>query len=104
EARSTSQFAIFEPHLEKLVDWSRRYAELFAPYEHVYDPVLDEYEPGMKTADVKAIFSDIRPKQVELIKRIAAAQQVDDSVLHQPFAEPDQWAFGVNVITDFGYD
>ena len=104
EARSKSEFSIFEPHLVKLLDWSRRFAELFKPYDHIYDPVLDEYEPNMKTADVKAIFADIRPKQVKLIKAIADARQVDDSVLHQHFPEKAQWDFGVQVITDFGYD
>ncbi|UYN90918.1 MAG: carboxypeptidase M32 [Anaerolineales bacterium] len=104
EARIKSDFPIFEPHLEKLVDWARRFAELYAPYDHVYDPMLDIYEPGMKAKDVKVIFDDIRPKQVDLIKRISEAQQVDDSVLHQPFDEKGQWDFGVGVVTDFGYD
>ena len=104
EARKKSEFPLFAPHLVKLLDWSRRFAELFAPYDHVYDPVLDEFEPNMKTADVKAIFADIRPKQVKLIKAIAAAKQVDDSFLHQHFPEKEQWDFGVQVITDFGYD
>ncbi|MCW5873230.1 MAG: carboxypeptidase M32 [Anaerolineales bacterium] len=104
EARSNSEFSTFQPHLEKLVDWARRFAELYAPYDHVYDPMLDIYEPGMKAKDVKAIFDDIRPKQVDLIKRISEAQQVDDSVLHQPYDEKGQWDFGVGVVTDFGYD
>lgn len=104
EARSKSEFPIFEPHLVKLVDWSQRFSELFAPYDHVYDPVLDQFEPKMKTADVQAIFNTIRPKQVELIKKVSEAKQVDDSFLHQHFPEKEQWDFGVQVITDFGYD
>ena len=66
--------------------------------------LLDDYEPGMKTAEVQAIFNAIRPKQVELIKAIAGKPQVDDSFLHQPFDEKKQWDFGVEVITRFGYD
>lgn len=104
EARSKSEFPIFEPHLAKLVDWSQRFAELYAPYDHVYDPVLDQFETKMKTADVQAIFNAIRPKQVELIKKISEAKQVDDSFLHQHFPEKEQWDFGVQVVTDFGYD
>ena len=65
------QIAKFLPHLEKVVDWKRRYAELFAPYDHVYDPLLDEYEPGMKTAQVQSIFAALRPQQVELLRAIA---------------------------------
>lgn len=104
EAREKSEFSIFEPHLVKFVDWVQRYAELFKPYDHIYDPMLDDYEPGMKTSDVQTIFDSIRPKQVELIEAIAAQPQVDDSFLHQHFDEADQFAFGKSAYTAFGYD
>jgi carboxypeptidase Taq len=104
EARAESNFARFQPHLEKVVDWRRRYAALFAPYDHVYDPLLDDFEPGMKTAEVKAIFEALRPEQVALIQAIVARPQVDDSFLHQPFDEQKQWEFGVEVASRFGYD
>ncbi len=104
KARAESKFPIFQPHLEKVVDWTQRYGQLFAPVDHPYDALLDEFEPGMKTAEVKAIFDEIRPKQVELIKAIAEKPPVDDSMLHQHFPEKDQWAFGVKVITAFGFD
>jgi carboxypeptidase Taq len=104
EAKAESNFAKFQPHLEKVVDWRRRYAALFAPYDHIYDPLLDDFEPGMKTAEVKAIFDALRPQQVALIQAISKRPQVDDSFLHQPFDEKKQWDFGVEVITKFGYD
>jgi len=103
-ARAESNFAIFRPQLEKIVDFRRRFSALFAPYDHIYDPLLDEYEPGMKTAQVQAIFSALRPQQVELIRAITARPQVDDSFLHQDFEEQRQWDFGVEVVTKFGYD
>jgi carboxypeptidase Taq len=75
-----------------------------SPYEHIYDPMLDEYEPGMKTAEVQAIFETLRPQQAALIAEIASRPQVDASFLHQPFDGQKQWDFGVEVITRFGYD
>ena len=104
EARVESNFEKFRPHMEKIVALRRRYADLFAPYDHVYDPLLDDFEPGLKTAEVQAIFNLLRPQQVALIKEIAASPQVDDSFLHQRFDEQKQWDFGVEVITRFGYD
>jgi carboxypeptidase Taq len=104
EARAESNFAKFQPHLEKVVEWKRRYAALFAPYEHVYDALLDDFEPGMKTAEVKAIFGALRPQQVELIKAISERPQVNDSFLHQPFDERKQWDFGIEIAQKFGYD
>ena len=104
EARVENNFAKFQPYLEKIIDLRRQYAAIFAPYDHVYDPLLDDFEPGMKTAEVKEIFGKLRPQQVELIKAIAERPQVDDSFLHQKFAEQQQWDFGVEVITKIGYD
>jgi len=104
EARQKSDFSIFRPHLEKIVALRQEYATFFPDVDQPYDALLDDYEPGMKTAEVKAIFDGLRPKQVELIKAIAGKPQVDDSFLHQPFDEKEQWEFGVEAITKFGYD
>lgn len=104
EARQKSDFALFRPHLEKIVELAHRYIGFFPPADHPYDVLLDNYEPGMKTAEVKAIFDTLRPQQVALIQRIGQRPQVDDSFLHQPFDERRQWDFGVEVITKFGYD
>ncbi len=104
EARQTSNFEHFRPHLEKIMELTRRYVDFFPPADHPYDVLLDNFEPGMKTAEVKAIFDALRPQQVELIRAISERPQVDDSFLHQPFDEKKQWDFGVEVITRFGYD
>ena len=104
EARAKSDFKIFEPLLARVVDLNQRLAGFFPEVDHPYDALLDQFEPGMKTADVKKIFDDLRPQQVELIKAISEKPQVDDSFLHQPFDEKKQWAFGEEVITKFGYD
>jgi len=104
QARTENDFSKFQPHLEKIVDLAKEFAEYFAPYDHVYDPMLDQFEPGMKTAAVKEIFDALRPQQVELIKAITDSPQVDDSFLHQKYDEQKQWDFGVAVITKYGYD
>ncbi len=104
QARSESNFALFQPHLEKIVELRREYASYFAPYDHVYDPLLDDFEPGLKTAEVQEIFARLRPLQVELIQAIATRPQVDDSFLHLKYDDQKQWNFGVEVATRFGYD
>lgn len=104
EARLENNYAKFMPVLEKIFDLRRRYAELFAPYQHIYDPLLDDFEPGLKTAEVQAIFNKLRPQQVALIKSITDSPQVEDSFLHLDYDEQKQWDFGVKVITHFGYD
>lgn len=104
EARQKSDFSIFQPHLEKIVELRRDYAKFFPNVDHPYDALLDDFEPGMKTADVKAIFDALRPRQVEIIKAIHARPQVDDSFLHQAFDAQKQLEFGKEIITRYGFD
>ena len=104
KARAESDFSIFQPYLEQLVGLRQQYADFFKPWTHVYDPLLDDYEPGMKTADVQTIFNTLRPKQVELIKAISEKPQVEKSFLFLEYPEKTQWDFGVEVISKFGYD
>ena len=104
QARQDNKFAIFQPALERIVELRQRYASFFAPYDHPYDPLLDDFEPGMKTAYVKSVFTALRPKQVALLKQIAAAPQIEDAFIWQPYDEQKHWDFGVEVVTCFGYD
>lgn len=104
EAREGSNFSIFQPHLEKIVELNHRYISFFPPNDHPYDTLLDNFEPGIKTAEVKAIFDALRPQQVELIQAIAERPQVDDSFLHLSYDQQKQWDFGVETATAFGFD
>ena len=104
EARSKSDFSIFQPHLERVVETVHKYISFFPPADHPYDTLLDDFEPGMKTADVKAIFDGLRPKQVKLIKAIASSKQVKYAFLFKKYNEKKLIDFGVDVITSLGYD
>lgn len=104
QARANSDFSIFQPHLEKVLELVHKYISFFPPADHPYDTLLNDFEPGMKTAEVKTIFDGLRPKQVELIKAIASRKQLKDDFLHQKYNEKKLMDFSENVITKFGYD
>ncbi len=104
EAKAKNDFPLFQPHLEKIVDLRKQYANFFKPFDHIYDPLLHYFDRGLNTSDVVEIFSVLRPRQVELIRDISSRKQVDDRFLHGHFSEKDQWDFGVGVISAFGYD
>jgi carboxypeptidase Taq len=104
EAKGKSDFSIFLPHLEKNLELVKKYISFFPPADHPYDTLLDDYEPGMKTADVRQIFDGLRLKQVKLLKAIASAKQVRDDFLHRKYNEKKIIDFGVSVITKYGYD
>jgi len=88
-ARANSDFAAFLPHLERNVELRRRYAECFdgfEGFEHEYDPLLDDYEPGMTTPEVAAVLDELRDGIRPLIAAIAdSGVVVDDSCLYGGF-------------------
>ena len=103
-ARAGADFSTFRPHLERIVGLKREYVRFFEPHAHPYDVLLDDYEPGMTTADVTAFLSALRPTQIALVQRLTGHPQVDDSCLRAPFAETALSNFARDVITTFGFD
>jgi carboxypeptidase Taq len=105
KARAEASFLQFKPALDTIVRLKRDYAEFFQPYEHVYDPLIDDYEPGMPTRQVKAVFDILRPQQVELVRATKEhGRPVSDAPVRQAFDVEKQRQFGVEVIKELGYD
>lgn len=77
-ARAESDFAQFLPYLQANVDLKFKYIEHLHDGEPTpYDVLLDDYEPDMKTAEVKACFDALKQ---ELIPLIRATQERDEAV------------------------
>ncbi len=104
EARETNTFATFAPLLDRLIKLNIQKAEAYGYEDTPYDALLDEYEPGMKTSDVKNIFSSLREDLVPLVHKIKASAQPDNGFLFEHFDHQKQWDFGIDVIKDFGYN
>ena len=52
-ARENSDFGAFRPSLERIVELRRRFVECYAPYDDAYDVLLEDYEPGMRTSEIR---------------------------------------------------
>ncbi len=107
EARQKSDFSLFLPHLQKLVELKHKYVECFDDenVEHIYDILLEEYEPGMKTAEVRAVFDDLKKDLVPLIAAVnERGGAVSDACLHGRFPVDKQREFCLSVIERFGFD
>ena len=104
EARQRSDFSRFLPVLEQNVELKHRYVECFEPTDELYDVLLDDYERGMTTAEVRTVFDELRAELVPLIAAIRErADAVDDSCLHGHFPIEGQKAFSLDVISRWGF-
>jgi carboxypeptidase Taq len=104
QAREQSNFAVFEPHLARMVDLKKEYVDFFQPVGHPYDALIDDFEPGALTSEIQAMFDVLRPRQVELISAIRTRPVIDDRFLRVPYAEKDVLAFALDVVSSFGFD
>lgn len=70
EARQKSDFSLFAPHLEEVAALVRNKAELLGKALKLdpYDALLDEFSPGMTTAEMDAIFTTVGRRLPGLIQ------------------------------------
>lgn len=99
-AREKSDFAAFQPWLEHVLDLRLRYIECFAPYDDPYDVLLDDFEPGMKTGEIRAAFAILEPALVELVAEHATDRE--DDILRGPFPIAAQDALSREIVEAFG--
>jgi carboxypeptidase Taq len=99
-ARDASDFAMFRPWLERMLELRLRYAECFAPYDDPYDALLDDHEPGMRTEEVRAVFDVLRPALVSLAAEHATDEE--DPFMRGPFPVDAQHALSVELVERFG--
>lgn len=74
KARAAENVADFLPTLENILDLKRQESAcLSSEGSEPYDALLDDYEPGMKTAELAALLGKLRPGLTELRRKIAAS-------------------------------
>ena len=99
-AREESDFASFRPWLERIVELRRRYVECFAPFDDAYDVLLEDYEPGMRTSEIREIFSVLTPALRSLVAEHATEE--DDPFLRGPFPIAGQERLSRELAEAFG--
>jgi carboxypeptidase Taq len=103
-ARPANDWQRVKPYLEKTLEYSRRQANFYPGYQHIADPLIDLADYGMKAADVKRIFTDLRTGLVPIIRSISNQAPADDSCLKAHFPKESQLKFSEEVSRKFGYD
>lgn len=105
EARKRSEFSYYQPMLEKLVRMVREKADRLGWVACRYDALLDEFEPGARTADIAAMFAQLGPEVSAMVgpaTEISARQPAD--LLDADYPIVAQQAFNREVAEAFGFD
>jgi carboxypeptidase Taq len=102
KARAESDFASFAPYLKTNLELARRYVDCFEGFDCAYDVLLDDYEPGGKTAEVAALFTELRAELVPMIQAVAS-RSIDDSPLHGEFPIERQRELVEDVVRLMGF-
>ncbi len=105
KARADSDFSAFAPYLERNLELERRYVECFDEFDCAYDALLDDYEPGMKTAEVARLFAALKSELVPLIATLAElSDRVDAAWLHDRVPVERQRPVVTEVVRRMGFD
>jgi carboxypeptidase Taq len=104
-AKNDSDFASFQPYLEKLVDFNKKFISYWGYEGNKYNTLLDDYEPGVTVEVLDKVFGQLREKIVPLVSAIAESKQkpVTD-FLYQPFPKEQQREFSLAVLKELGYN
>lgn len=106
EAREAQDFKRFQPALERVLDLQARYIACFdgtGEFAHPYDVLLDDYEPGLTTAELTALFDNLQAELVPLVSAAAAAGE-DGPVFAGRFPVEKQKTLTDELLRAVGYD
>lgn len=71
EARRQRGFAHFRPHLEKMIALKREEARALSSGGELYDALLDEFEPGARSAEIVPFLDELAAGLVPRVRAIA---------------------------------
>src|SRR5690606_1365618 len=70
-----------------------------------YDGLLDGYEPGETTANLRAVFAALRPQLVELVRQVAgSSRQAPEEILTRHYPVAAQAELSREAAAKVGYD
>jgi carboxypeptidase Taq len=105
EARAAGDFRPFRDALAQHVELRHRYVACFEGFEHPYDALLDDFEPGLTTAELRPLFAELRDALVPLVAAAGDPEQAsNDGAFHGHFATEAQRIAVLDVLEALGYD
>ncbi|MFE4522728.1 carboxypeptidase M32 [Cytobacillus firmus] len=105
DAKASSDFEMFQPYLEKLVEMNKRFISYWGYEGNKYNTLLDMYEPGVTVDTLDQVFGQLREKIIPLVQQISESQNKPDTrFLFEHFAKDKQRDFSLKVLDQMGYN
>ncbi|MGL4730025.1 MAG: carboxypeptidase M32 [Clostridium sp.] len=105
EAKAKSDFSIFMPHLEKMVDYKRKFANFYGYEKHPYDALLNEYEMGMTVEKLDVVFASLRDEIVKILSKVKQSKvNINEDILKGNFSIEKQKKLEKYLLDLIGYD
>lgn len=105
QAKDKADFALFKPHLEKLIAFNREFIGYWGYEGSKYDKLLDIYEPGVTVKKLDTIFAELRDSIIALLDKIKAyGNEPDYSFLRSEYPLDAQTKLCRSVLEKMGYD
>ena len=105
EARKKSDFKLFLPWLEKVLDLSKKKADAYGWEGEPYNALLDDYEPGATVDQIGSVFTNLRKELVTLLEKITSApKKPDHTIVEREYDVELQKIFGQSVAAAMGFD
>lgn len=105
EARKKDDFSIFEPHLKKMVEFKREFADYYGYEENKYDALLDKFEEGMTVKKLDKIFGDLKEGILDILDYIKNSdRKISRSFLYGKFKIKNQKKLSVFLLDKIQFD
>ncbi|GHH98242.1 carboxypeptidase M32 [Neobacillus kokaensis] len=105
EAKEKSDFSMFQPYLEKLVEMTKRFVGYWGHHENMYNVLLDLYEPGITVEVLDEVFGELKAKIIPLVKQISESQNKPKTdFLFQAFPKVKQRELSLEILAQMGYN
>jgi carboxypeptidase Taq len=105
QARKQSNFALFKPHLDEVLALTRQMADRWGYKDSPYDALVDGYEPGVTAAQLRQLFSELRPALTSILApAIAKSSTVPEKLLQGVYPISAQILFNRQVAEAIGFD
>lgn len=105
KAKNESDFKVFQPALEKVVELTKKSIEYKGYKNNKYDSLLDDYEPGLTVEKLDKVFSELRDGIVEILNKIKnSGNTVTNAFSNKEFSKEKQENFCINLLKVMGFD